>query len=272
VVLGPSRPFLPGEIATLKKYADGGGHLLLALDPDAKVDLDPLAEIAGLTFSPVILANDKQHLRRRFNDSDRTILVTNRFSSHASISTLSRNSGRAHLVFAGASALDKRPGADSSFKIDFTVKSLSDTFGDTNGDFQYQDSEKRTTHNLAAAISKMLNPHADNFKTVQETRMFVIGDADALSDAVFGNDANVILFIDAIRWLGGEESFTGAISTTEDVKIEHTKQKDLVLFYGTIFVVPSLVLGAGLLLSRRKRSRAVVQAPAPAPAAEGKGA
>src|SRR5262249_50004032 len=150
---------------------------------------DPLADLAGLTYSPVILANDKQHLRRRFNDSDRTILVTNRFSSHASVSTLSRNSGRAHLVFAGASALDKRANADSSFKVDFTVKALSDTFNDVNGDFQYQDSEKRTTYNLAAAVSKMLNPHADNYKTVQETRMFVIGDADALSDAVFGNDA-----------------------------------------------------------------------------------
>ncbi len=272
VVLGPARPFLPGEVAALKKYADGGGHLLLALDPDPKVDLDPLAEIAGLTFLPTILANDKQHLRRRFNDSDRTILVTNRFSSHASISTLSRNSGRAHLIFAGAGGLDKRPGADASFKVDFTVKSMGDTFADENGDFQYQDSEKKTTYNLAAAVSKMLNPHAENYKTVQETRIFAIGDADALSDAVFGNDANVILFIDAIRWLGGEESFTGAISTTEDVKIEHTKQKDLVLFYGTIFVVPSLVLGAGLLLSRRKRSRPMVSASAPTPAAEGKGA
>jgi hypothetical protein len=271
-VLGPARPFLPGEVATLKKYADGGGHLLLALDPDPKVDLDPLAEIAGLTFSPTILANDKEHLRRRFNDSDRTILVTNRFSSHASISTLSRNSGRAHLILAGAAALDKRPGADSSLKIDFTVKSLGDTFADSNGDFQYQDSEKKTTFNLAAAVSKMLNPHAENYKTVQETRIFAVGDVDALSDAVFGNDANVIMFIDAVRWLGGEESFTGAISTTEDVKIEHTKQKDLVLFYGTIFVVPSLVLGLGLLLSRRKRSKAVVAAPAPTPAAVGKGA
>ena len=236
------------------------------------VVLDRVFEIAGLTFLPTILANDKQHLRRRFNDSDRTILVTNRFSSHASISTLSRNSGRAHLIFAGAAGLDKRPGADSSFKVDFTVKSMGDTFADENGDFQYQDSEKKTTFNLAAAVSKMLNPHAENYKTVQETRIFAIGDADALSDAVFGNDANVILFIDAIRWLGGEESFTGAISTTEDVKIEHTKQKDLVLFYGTIFVVPSLVLGAGLLLSRRKRSRPMVSASAPTPAAEGKGA
>jgi hypothetical protein len=68
-VLGPARPFLPGEVATLKKYAEGGGHLLLALDPDPKVDLDPLADIAGLSFQPVVLANEKVFIRRRHNDS-----------------------------------------------------------------------------------------------------------------------------------------------------------------------------------------------------------
>jgi hypothetical protein len=271
-VLGPSRPFLPGEVATLKKYAEGGGHLLLALDPDAKVDLDPLAEIAGLSYDPTVLANEKVHLRRRFNDSDRTILVTNRFSSHASISTLSRNSNRAHVVFAGAAALDKRGTADPSFKTDFTIKAMPDTFADANGDFQFQDSEKRTIFNLGAAVSKAMNPHAENFKAGQETRIFALGDVDALSDAVFGNEANVILFIDAIRWLGGEESFTGAIATTEDVKIEHTKQKDLVLFYGTIFFVPSLILGLGLLYGRRSRTKTAPAAPAPTPAPEGKGA
>src|SRR6185503_4538109 len=38
-VLGPSQPLLPEEVATLKRYGERGGHLLLALDPDAKVDL-----------------------------------------------------------------------------------------------------------------------------------------------------------------------------------------------------------------------------------------
>ncbi|HEX9294413.1 MAG TPA: Gldg family protein, partial [Polyangiaceae bacterium] len=136
VVLGPARPFLPGEVDALKRYAAGGGHLFLALDPDAKVDLDPLAEIAGLSYQPATLANEKIHLRRRYNDSDRTILITNRFSSHASVSTLSRNSARAHVVFAGAAAFEARPGGDSSMKTDFVVKSMQDTFADANGDFQ----------------------------------------------------------------------------------------------------------------------------------------
>jgi len=60
------------------------------------------------------------------------------------------------------------------------------------------------------------------------------------------------------------------------VKIEHTKQKDLVLFYGTIFGVPSFVLLAGLLYSRRARTRGgaapATPGPAPAPTPEQKGA
>jgi hypothetical protein len=253
-VLGPSRPFLPGEIASLKKYVSGGGHLLLALDPDPNIDLEPLADLGELTFAPAPLANEKVHLRRRFNDSDRTILVTNRFSSHASVSTLSRNAARANVVFAGAAQLESKQGSTAGYSTDFAVKAMPDTFIDQNRDFQMQPAEKKATLNIAAAVSKRLN-QGDDPKAQKEIRIFALGDVDALSDVVLGNEANALLLIDAVRWLGGEESFTGAISTAEDVKIEHTKQKDLVLFYSTIFGVPSIVLGLGLLLSRRGRAK-----------------
>jgi len=217
----------------------------------------------------VTLANDKVHLRRRFNDSDRTILVTNRYSSHASVSTLSRNAARANAVFAGAAALESKPG--NAFPLtDFTVKAMPDTFVDQNRDFQMQPSEKKATLNLAAAVSKKIGAGEDP-KTQKEMRVFALGDADAVSDVVLGNEANAILLIDAARWLGGEESFAGAIATAEDVKIEHTKQKDLVLFYSTIFGIPSLVLGLGLLLSRRGRTKTSL-VDVTAPAAESKGA
>ena len=58
-----------------------------------------------------------------------------------------------------------------------------------------------------------------------------------------------------MHWLTGEESFAGAMTTAEDVRIEHTKQKDLVWFYGTIFGAPALVLGTGLVYTRRVRKK-----------------
>jgi hypothetical protein len=64
---------------------------------------------------------------------------------------------------------------------------------------------------------------------------------------------NQVLFLDAVRWLVGEESFAGADTSEEDVHIERTKQQDLSWFYATIFGAPCLVLGAGVFVSRRSR-------------------
>jgi len=109
-------------------------------------------------------------------------------------------------------------------------------------------------------------------KNPPEMRAYVITDSDALTDFYLGNNPNVLLVLDAIRWLGGEESYAGAISNTEDVTIEHTKQKDLVWFYGTIFVVPFLVLGLGLVYGRRVRGKSAEAATPHAAAPQGGGA
>ncbi|WP_437283299.1 Gldg family protein [Sorangium sp. So ce375] len=251
IVLGPQKAFLPEEVAALKRHADEGGHLLLALDPDAKVDLDPLAGAVGLTWKPEVLANDRVYVRRRYNDSDQTMLVTTRYSSHASVSTLSRHSQQAPTIFPGASSLDKRD--DGGLKIDFVVRSLGETFADANGNFKFDEGgEKRNAYNLAAAVSKDVAPGADG-KEKKELRAFVVADADVFSDAAFRNEPNIVLALDALRWLGGEESFAGEITTSEDVRIEHTKEKDQVWFWATILVAPAMVLGLGLFITRRGR-------------------
>lgn len=91
--------------------------------------------------------------------------------------------------------------------------------------------------------------------------MFVIADADCLSDLAIGfAETNQIFFVDAVRWLSGDESFSGEIATPEDVRIQHTKQKDVFWFYGTIIGAPALLLGMGLLVTRRTRRTARRQA------------
>jgi hypothetical protein len=348
MVLGPTEPFTSEEITTLDRYATRGGHLLLALDPDAvpastatvqaeptagaaatpgarpkpkpaaatdkpvtaatkpgamadggvasagdagaapaeppppispavasgstRATLQALSRLVGIQYAPEVLANDKQHLRRRYNDADRTILMTNRFSSHASVSTLSRNSGRAAAVVLGAGSLEPIKGAPG--KVDITLRSMPGTFADKNANYQPDADENKTVFNLAAAVSRPITKPGETPKPAdtakkpgdkakpedkskagpEEMRAFVIADADVFSDVALTNAMyNQLLLVDAVRWLGGEESFAGAVNTEEDVRIEHTKQADLVWFYTTIFGVPALVLGAGLIYSRHSR-------------------
>jgi hypothetical protein len=197
---------------------------------------------------------------------------------------LSRNSPRAAVVTFGAAGLER--GANAPAQVDFTVRSRPATFADVNRNYNFDEtSEKRSVYNIGAAISlpaktprtpaqpappkpeekkddKAKDPKKDAKKDDKkpppdETRAFVLADADAFGDLVMSNVvANQVLFVDAVRWLGGEESFAGEVNTEEDVRIEHTKQKDLVWFYGTIFGAPALVLGLGLFYVRRSRRTA----------------
>lgn len=256
VVLGPEQAWRPEEVASLERYADRGGRLFLALDPDAKGEGSALSEVAGLQLSRSYLVNDKVHMRRRYNDSDRLILATNRFSSHASVSTLNRLASRP-VFFVTAGGLERKKGHEDGLAIDFAIRAMPETFIDENGNFAFDAStEKRNAYPLVAAVTKRVLADAFGPKNrSDEMRAFVVGDADATSDAVLGNDGNVLLVADGIRWLTGEESFAGELTTTEDVRIEHTKQKDLVWFYGTIFGAPASVLAGGLFYTRGTRRK-----------------
>jgi hypothetical protein len=230
--------------------------------------LGDLAALVGLTYGTDPLANDRSHVRMRNDDSDRTRLVSQSFSSHASVSTLSKNTARAAVAFFGSGNLEKARGATQN--VDFAVRSPSGTFADKNRNYQFErDSEKQTTYNLAAAVteaskSKDAAPKdgkkdekgKDKASNPEEMRAFVLADSDAVGDFVLSQDPwNQLLFIDSMRWLVGEESFAGPPNTEEDQRIQHTKQQDLSWFYATIFGAPGLVLAAGLFVSRRSRAK-----------------
>lgn len=298
LVLGPSDPFSPEEIATLRRYSDRGGHLFIALEPDANSaqvttaeaapgtagstankpkpsDAPPepaapglaaLASLAQLSYSPTVLANDHAHVRLSFNNSDQVRLITNSFSSHASVSTLSRNAPAAAVVFFGTGSLDREHTATA--KIDFAVRAPSGSFADRNKDYvQDKETEKSGAFNIAAAVSRPISeatgaPAATAAAGAapgkkaepKEMRAFVVADSDAFSDLVLSNvRGNQFFLVDAVRWLVGEASFAGAETSEEDVHVESTKQQDLSWFYATIFGAPCLVLAAGVVLSRRSR-------------------
>jgi hypothetical protein len=120
-----------------------------------------------------------------------------------------------------------------------------------------------------AAVSKSVAAPASSKKGSDEMRAFVIGDVDAVTDAALRSEGNVLLVADAVHWLTGEESLAGALSVAEDVRIEHTKQKDLLWFYGTIFGAPAVVLGGGLLYTWRRARRSKKASPSPPPERSG---
>jgi ABC-type uncharacterized transport system len=251
LVLGPTTPFLREEVESLGRWVRSGGRLLVALDPDSGAQFDALLQPLGVRFVPTPLVNDQVYLARSHQPSDRGQLVTSSFQPHPSVATLTRSQTRLGLFLLGTGSLEQLPQKPPGVNVTFTVFTLPETFRDLDGNFAFDArAEKRRAWEVAAAVT-LPRKGIDT----EEGRAVVVADSDLFTDLVLeANVGNRVFAVDSVRWLLGEEAL-GAAGSETDVPLYHTRGQDLAWFYGTVFVAPALVLGAGIWFTRRRRLR-----------------
>ncbi len=245
--VGPKRPFLPEEMQTVRSYLNGGGSLLLALDPGTDFEMDGLRDDLGVDLGPGRLADEQRHLAQTGGIADRRLIITNRISAHASATTASRRGVGSGIALVEAGPLVEVP-ATAGVRTRFVVESLESTFADLDGDLAFDEgTESRGTRHLVAAVE-------GTGDAASAPRALVYGDADMFSDPVLLSlGMNAALVADGIRWLGREESFAGETVSEADVPIVHTRDENVAWFYAIILGAPALVLLAGLTRALRPR-------------------
>jgi hypothetical protein len=265
IALAPTVPLQPAEWAALERYLDRGGHLLLALDPNGNPSLGTLEGKLALKMLPGHLTDEDQgrFVTVHRTLSDRRAVLTNQFSAHASTTSLSRNPDRP-VIFNDAGALDDAPYTgkpEQAPKKTFTIRSQDSSFLDLNDNFTFDAAtEKKQRWNLAAAVEGAKDGSKDGY------RALVLTDADLFADITLRDPLGRAVFLmwaevtgingvieDMIRWLGGEEVFSGEIISEDDKPIQHTKNQDVVWFMLTIVGFPLFVLTLGLLGTTRRR-------------------
>jgi len=249
LVLAPRTPFLPEELATLRRYWESGGRVLLALDPEGGSDQAALAALLGLGYAGVPLAHEQQYLRQRGERSDRRNLVTDGLLPHPMSEGLRAKGRPVGFAFFGAGALRSQSPREE-LQIDFVLQSLPETWEDGDGDLEPGAAEPRGTFPLVAAV-RLSRPAGGS--AAPEARAVVLGDADFVSDAALRNRANATLLADGLRWLQGEPPGDGPPLTEQDRVVQHGGRDERLWFYATVFAVPLLLLGVAWLQWRRRR-------------------
>ena len=273
LVVGPTEPLLAEEVRALLDYFNRGGRLMVFADPDNNAKVDELVTPLGLTVGKSLVANEHFLINLEGRRESPYNLVTTRVSSHASVRTVARSSGRLGVVMLGASAVSKRPAPPSELNISFTLHAMPDSWEDANGNALFdKDKEKRVPIELGAAVSKKIHAPAsvppqspapptvsDKTKTKDEgdneARALVVGDADVVGSPLLRYAGNAYFLLDSVRWLVGDEETAGEVDTDKDVPIVHRKEQDALWFYGTSLIVPALVLVAGLWGTSKKRGK-----------------
>ena len=260
IVLAPSLPLDKAEWDAFDRYLMRGGRMMIALDPKGENAMGVLEQRLGLRMLPGAITDDVNMIPRQRSLADRRIVLTNQFSSHAVTTATSRSGEPLPLVEAGA--LDDIA-APADVKKTVVIRSMDTSWLDYNNNFQFDKDgptpEKKQKWNVGVAVEGPKPSGTDK----EGFRVAVFSDVDLFKDFVgmsqTGQPAlgmlGASLMIDTVRWLGGEEVFSGEIVSEEDKAIQHSKSSDQVWFTLTIIGAPLLVLTLGLLgtLTRRRR-------------------
>lgn len=266
ILLAPTLALQPAEWDALDRYLTRGGRLMVALDPKGEPSMGSLEGKLGLKFNPGDLTDDQAFLPQRGTPADRRFAITTQFSAHASTTALSRSVDKG-LVLIDAGALEDVPFANPAAAPTktITIRSMESSFLDYNNNFTFDAGiEKRQRWNVGAAVEGPKLKDKDG-KDKDGFRALVFSDVDLFADALVSSGmgrASVVLVSgplldDSIRWLGGEEVFSGEVVSEDDKPITHTKTQDAKWFTLTIVGGPLLVLVLGLVgtWARRRRTK-----------------
>ena len=271
MVLGPVNDLLDDELKALDRYLEKGGALLIGLDPppQRRGSLGLLEGRLGVHFDANPLVDDSRPVVDRRNLADVLVLYADQFSSHASVTTLSKSGSREGFPMFLAGSLEEAEftrTADPANppKRTFIIESAKNVYRNLDRDLRFGGDEKRLAYHLAAAIEDAKAVPAEGAKDEDKSpengmRAMVFADTDLFTDSIQSRVGIAqFAFADAVKWLGGEENLAGETESEKDVPIEHTRSRDAKWFYGSIVGAPLLVLGIGLGVSafgRRRRQR-----------------
>lgn len=256
VIFGPTSRFLEEEQASLIRYVERGGSLLVFLDPFVDAGLDRLFDVLRLKVPPDEVANDKEFIRRSHTSADHAIIFSNNFASHPTTKELKKAGGRAAVLMLSAGHLERAKDGNSEVafgqgapRVTMTMRSRPTSFVDSKRNRSFDEKlEVRRVLNIAAAFEQKID--AD-----RTARAVVVRDSDAFADGLLPNEANQAFAYETLAWLLHDDQAVGTLSTDTDVPIRHTEEEDTLVFYGTTAAMPLAVAMLGILVLRRRRSR-----------------
>ena len=252
VILAPQTEFSEAELNTLSTYWNNGNKLFIALEPDGAT-LSPLLSRFNLTFDPTPLTHGTifKPTSARPLPLHKRNLITNKFSTHASVTTLSRYNKVMSLVFPNAGSFSKINDDKTSIKVTTLIKSLEDTWKDTTPNFEFDATESKDLWPITMAIEQSQN--------AVESKALLFSDASWLTDDFLVKGFKVgqqtiqphaITLSDTLAWLTDKTENSGTVNNEQDFKIQGQGW----IFFGTSLILPFLLFTFGRMrITRRQK-------------------
>jgi len=278
VIAGPDSTFLEPELQVLRGYLEGGGRMLVLLDPTLSptgglVDtgLESFLVDFGVMVGDDIVVDPSNPLP--FFGAE-TIFV-NAYTDHAIVRSLDQ--AQLPVIVALARSVGLATDAQG-YEMQELMRTTPDGWGETG--LENLQEVERDEEDLAGPVSLAVAVKAavDNAERASESsageetateetavrdsgedasrhmRLVVIGDSDLATNAQLQNVPNATLLANALNWLVERETLIGIPpKKPEQVRLSLTRSELSRLTWLVLVVLPGLVILTGLTVFLRRR-------------------
>jgi ABC-type uncharacterized transport system involved in gliding motility auxiliary subunit len=270
VIAGPKTDFFAPEVDMLKRYLAKGGKVLLLIDPPDKAGGSDLTSLTALLKDWAIEVGNNVVVdvsgMGQLLGTGPEVPVAAKYQPHAitdrfNLLTAYRLARSVAPAQGGASGKFPQTLVETSPNswAETDIKTLN-TSGQVQRDLDKGD--KAGPVSLAAAVSSPATdvpaPAAgakpEDNPNKPETRLVVFGDSDFASNAWLGIQGNRDLFMNSVNWLAQQENLIAIRPRDpEDRRITLTADQQERIFWLTVFIIPGLILLAGVHTWWRRR-------------------
>jgi ABC-type uncharacterized transport system involved in gliding motility auxiliary subunit len=271
IIAGPDKPLRPQEIKRLGAYLDGGGSVLLLLDPDSDAGLTAWLAKRGVVIGKDLVIDQAARLA----GLNPLVPVINQYGFHEITKLL----GGTFCFFPQARSVDLSPKPPAGVKGEVLVKSSAASWATDYKKFlawyeaqvkaikQGQDQQKPIelrprpedqkgpiSLGVAGTIEGKA-PAQDGGKAPQDARLVVFGDSDFVNNQFLDLGGNLDLVMNSVSWLAEDDdlvSIRAKKRANQPLLLQPFEER--LLFWVPVVVWPLIlaVIGTMVILKRRR--------------------
>ncbi len=266
LIAGPTTDVLPAEAEALRRYLARAGKLMILLDPPVGPQAAPLPNLEAILREWGIDPGSNVVVDVSGATNDPSIAVAATYPLHAITERFATLT-----IYPLARAVEPIEGGTDGHVAQTIVETsrqswaesdLASLSSDTGVTMDEDGGDISGPISIGVAVSAAVEEASAEAQTAPvdgdaltpEARVVVFGDSDFASNAYGGVPGNLNLFANAISWLAGQENLIAIRPTeAEDRRVTMTPNQQWWAMATSVFLLPALVFGAGILTWWRRR-------------------
>ena len=250
IIAGPTQPLFADEMETLRRYVEGGGSLLVAIDPRAQTNLYELLEGWGIILGDDVVVDQALAV---FGQA--TTPIASEYDERHPITKLLREPTLFPLVRSveideanqGNYSILAKTGPDSWAERDLDGWRKS-------GRAEYGPDDLLGPVPIAIAGTPRIEAGEEG-ESRKAGRIVAFGDSDFATNEFIGAVRNQDLFINSVNWLTGDvEQITIRPNVARSSSFQMSQEQFRRIQYLSLFVLPEAIAVFGVVVWWRRRT------------------